>query len=58
MIMRVPGAGKKRNRKINITPNQIWTFLKCTPLKKTVKSFLYVCTILASIMDKISLTRK
>jgi hypothetical protein len=47
MIMRVPGAGKKRNTKINITLNQFWAFLKCTPLKKTVKSFLYVCTILA-----------
>jgi len=58
MIMRVPGAGKKRNRKINITLNQLCAFLKCTPLKKTVKSFLYVCTILASIINKIFLTWK
>jgi hypothetical protein len=57
MIIRVPGAGKKRNRKINITLNQLCAFLKCTLLKKkTVKSFCYICTILACIMDKIFLT--
>jgi hypothetical protein len=56
--MWVPGAGKKRNMQINMTLNQFWAFLKCTPLKKTVKSFLYVCTILTCIMDKIFLIRK
>jgi hypothetical protein len=41
MIMRVPGAGKKRNRKIN-TLNQLWAFLKCTPLKKLLNhSFMF-----------------
>jgi hypothetical protein len=33
-------------------------FLKCTPLKQTVRSFLYVCTILACIMNKIFLNWK
>jgi len=40
--MRVPGAGKKRNRKINISLNQLWAFLKCTPLKKLL-NHSFIC---------------
>jgi len=53
-----PRSMKEEEQEDKHYPEPALGFLKCTPLKKTVTSFLYICTTLACIMDKIFLTWK